>query len=230
MAQPTPEELGLIPFGASELSDKAYLFLIAYYVQQLQTQGIVGTEDVNLTKLSGQTVSVNNGSADNGTQRVAVSTNGFNGTSTVTRPGNTTTYAANDVVGGALTIANVGRDSTDIVITDVKMTQNISAVPSGQTSFRLYLYNVTPPSAIADNSPFTYGSGDRASFLGYIDLGSPALIGTGTGSPYVQVSGVNLSVRMPAGTSLFAYLVTAGALVPAAGSETYTITVKSISI
>lgn len=154
---------------------------------------------------------------------------GYLGTSTVTRAANTTVYTAGDVVGGPLTIATVGPSGGDTFITAVSMVQNISAVPSGQTSFRLYLYNATPPSAIADNSPHTLGAGDRASYLGYIDLGTPALVGTGTGTPTVQADGVNKQFRMPAGTSLFGYLVTNGGFTPAAVSETYTITVNAVS-
>ena len=152
------------------------------------------------------------------------------GTATVTRAANTTTYAANDVVGGALTIANAGPSAGDIFLTGLALMQNISAVPSGQTSFRLYLYNATPPSAIADNSPFTLGSGDRASFLGYVDIGTPTLLGTGTGSPQTQIDNVNKQLRLVGGTSLFAYLVTNGALIPVANSETYTLTASTVAV
>jgi len=155
---------------------------------------------------------------------------GFRGTSTVTRPANTTPYSIGDVVGGALTIADIGPASGHIYITDSKFMLNITAIPSGMTSFTLHLYNVTPPSAIADNSPFTLGSGDRASYMGFVQLGTPVALGVGTQTPYVIQTGLNQGFTMPAGTSLFAYLVTATAYTPAANSETYTLTIKSVSV
>lgn len=70
MAQVTPEEAGLGEFSPRGTSEHELQFLIAYYTKLLQTQGITGSEDVNLTKIVGQPVSVNNGAADGGTQRV----------------------------------------------------------------------------------------------------------------------------------------------------------------
>lgn len=113
---------------------------------------------------------------------------GFLGTSTVTRGANQTPYTANDVVGGALTIANVGPTSGDVLITSLRMILNITAIPSGMTSFTLHMYNATPPSAIADNSPFTLGSGDRGNYLGHIDNLTPTLLGTGTSTPQAQMT------------------------------------------
>ena len=155
---------------------------------------------------------------------------GYVGTSTVTRAANQTPYTANDVVGGALTIATVGPSSGNIIITGARIMFNITALPAAMTTFSLYLYNVTPPSAIADNSPFTMGSGDRASFLGRISGLSSYLIGTGTSSVYAELENINYQFKMGATTSLFAYLVTDGAYTPAANSETYTITVPSLLV
>ncbi len=146
---------------------------------------------------------------------------GYKGTFTVTRAANQTPYTANDVVGGALTIATVGPTSGDILIMSLKLMLNITALPAAMTSFRLYLYNATPPSAIADNSPFTAGTSDTAVMVGYIDNIVPTLIGTGTSAVQAQIDAILKQVRMPAGTSLFAYLVTNGAFTPAANSETY---------
>lgn len=152
---------------------------------------------------------------------------GYQGTFTVTRAANQTPYTANDVVGGALTLATIGPTSGDIEVMSLNLILNITALPAAMTSFRLYLYNVTPPSAIVDNSPFTFGAGDRASFLGYIDNIVPSLLGTGTASVQAQLDQIVKQLRMPAGTSLFGYLVTNGAFTPAANSETYTGTVNT---
>lgn len=150
-------------------------------------------------------------------------------TSTVTRAANTTVYTSGDVVGGPLTIANAGASGGNTVFNSISLLQNLTAVPSGQTSFRLHLYNTTPPSAIADNSPFTLGSGDRAAYLGYIDIGTPALVGTGTGTPYAQAPVGQIGFKLAAAsTSLFGYLVTNGGFTPAANSETYTLWLNGV--
>lgn len=197
---------------ASASSDTGTFSLISLFKRLLAklttTIGVAGTPSASATTVQGLA---------------------YTGTATVTRAANTTTYAANDVVGGALTIANVGPSGGSVFVTGVQLLQNISAVPSGQTSFRLYLYNATPPSAIADNSPFTLGSGDRAAFLGYIDIGTPALLGTGTGTPQSQLDNINKQVKLLGSTSLFAYLVTDGALVPAGASETYSLLVPAVA-
>ena len=145
---------------------------------------------------------------------------------TVTRAANTTQYAVGDVVGGVITLTNIVPGAGEWFLTDISLLWNISALPAAMTSFRLYMYNVTPPSAILDNSPWTFGSGDRASFIGHVDLGTFALLGTGTGSVYNKAKGVNERIKTLGGT-VYGYLVTNGAYTPAANSETGTITTQT---
>ena len=139
---------------------------------------------------------------------------------TLTRTADTNAYTANDVVGAAtgstaaLTFANIAAAAGDHIITSVAMEIDATAVIAGQTSYRLYLYNVTPPSALGDNAAFDLPSGDRASFLGYVDLGTPVDLGS---TLYVEASGVNKQLTL-ASTSLFAYLVTNGAYTPASAT------------
>ncbi len=145
-------------------------------------------------------------------------------TSTVdlTRTADTNAYAANDVLGAAtgstaaLEFANIGPVSGgSIYITTARFSIDISAVPAGMTSFRLYFYSVTPPSALGDNAAFDLPSGDRASFKGYIDLGTPVDLGS---TLYVETTQINKQILVPAGGSLFAYLVTNGGYTPASAS------------
>lgn len=134
-----------------------------------------------------------------------------------TRPSNTTAYTANDVVGAtaaALTFPDIGPSQGRIMITSASLEVDVSAIPSGMTSFTLHLYSVTPPSALADNAAFDLPSGDRASYLGSISLQSPATLGS---TLYVEVNGINKQLKL-AGTSLFGYLVTAGAYTPTSAS------------
>lgn len=137
----------------------------------------------------------------------------------VTRPSNTTAYTAGDVVGAtaaAWTFANVAPYAgAEIFILDADLRIDVTAVPSGMTSFRLHLYNATPPSAAADNDAWDLPSGDRASYLGYIDLGTPVDVGS---TLYVQNVGVNKRVKLGDSTSVFGYLVTNAGFTPSSAA------------
>jgi hypothetical protein len=133
----------------------------------------------------------------------------FSAAVSFTRPSNTNTYAVGDVVGAtvaALTFPAMGPDAGRIMITSVSLEIDVASVPAGMTSFRLHLYNVTPPSAFADEATWDLPSGDRAAYLGYVDLGTPVDVGS---TLYVETNIVNKQLKL-AGTSLFGYLVTNG--------------------
>lgn len=80
------------------------------------------------------------------------------------------------------------------------------------TAWRLHLYNVTPPSALADDAAWDVPSGDRSAYIGYIDLGTAVDLGA---TQAIQNAGVNRSVKL-SGTSVFGYLVNLSTLTPAA--------------
>lgn len=146
---------------------------------------------------------------------------------TITRPANQTSYAAGDVVGGVLTFPNMGLNAGRIMITSASLECDIAAIPAGMTNFLLYLYGVTPPSALADNAPFDIPSGDRAALLGGpINLGSPVDIGS---TLLVGSDALNKQLKL-AGTSLFGYLVTVGGFTPAANSEVYVVTLHAVGL
>jgi hypothetical protein len=136
----------------------------------------------------------------------------------------TTAYAATDVVGGAKDFGVLGPSAATVMITTVQLMINLSSVTSGMTSFTLHLFNVTPPSAIADSSPFTLASGDRASYLGSVLIGTPVDLGD---TLYVEVNGVNKQVKL-SGTKLFGYLTTNGAYTPTAVD--YTVTIHTMAV
>jgi hypothetical protein len=146
---------------------------------------------------------------------------------TITRPANVTAYTANDVLGGALTFATGLTSGQHAVITGADLMPQIAAIPSGMTSFRLYLYDVTPPSATADNGAWDLPSGDRASFLGYIDLGSPVDLGS---TLFCQVDNVNKKIKLNGSANIFGYLVTTGGFTPAANSEVYLVRLQLIGV
>lgn len=140
---------------------------------------------------------------------------GYTSVVTATRPANTTPYDALDVVGAteaALTFENIGPAGGHIFITDVDLRIDINAVTSGMAAWRLHLYSATPGSGLDDNVAFNLASGDRATYLGYIDLPVPVDMGdTIFSQPAPQVP---KKIKMGATTSLFGYLQTIGAYTP----------------
>lgn len=89
---------------------------------------------------------------------------------------------------------------------------DVTSIPADQTSYTLYLYSVTPPSAQADNAAWTLASADLPSYLGSIDLGSPADLGAAL---YIRTGALTVDLKL-AGTSVFGRLVTVGAHTAAA--------------
>jgi hypothetical protein len=165
------------------------------------------------------------------TDSVSVKSQGYSASASVTRPNDTNIYAAGDVIGAAtgstaaIEFANMGPSGKEIMITSSALEVDVAAIPSGMSTFRLHLYNVTPPSALGDNAAWDLPAGDRASYLGYLDLNGPIDLGS---TLYVEQNGVNKQVKL-AGTSLFGYLVTYGSYTPTASTVKKT-TLHSIAV
>ena len=153
----------------------------------------------------------------------------YQSTATITRAANTTAYTANDTYGAAFELTGLGASGAFVMVTDIEIIFNISALPSGMAGFALYPYLVTPPSAIADNGAFSIPSGDRASVLSPNGISLSASLARGGGSVVAQANNLNLVYKLT-GTSLFAYLVTLAAFTPAAVSETATIKVRALAL
>jgi hypothetical protein len=56
-----------------------------------------------------------------------------------------------------------------VIIQSISLVFSDSTVPSGMGAFRLHLYSASP-TAIADNAAFDLASGERATYMGFIDL------------------------------------------------------------
>ena len=112
--------------------------------------------------------------------------------------------AVGDPVGSGI-VPSLARPGGNI--TGASLLINRSALISGETSYRLELFSVTPPSAYAEGDAFALASGDHASYLGSVDLGVPVDKGDAL---FVQQTGINLPLML-AGANVFAYLVTVGA-------------------
>lgn len=123
-------------------------------------------------------------------------------------------HTAGDVVGGAQTFALGALSASVFMITDAVLLINSGTAQA--TAWRLYLYNVTPPSATADDGAWDLPSGDQASFLGYIDLGTAIDLGS---TQWVENHGVNKTIKL-SGTGVFGYLVNLTTLTTAAVAHT----------
>jgi len=165
------------------------------------------------------------------TDSVTVKANSYSAAVTLTRTADTNAYTANDVIGAAtgstaaLTFATMGPSAGRIMLTSCSLEIDLAAIISGMTSYRLHLYNVTPPSALGDNAAFDLPSGDRASYLGFVELGSPVDLGS---TLYVELNGLNKQILL-SGTSIFAYLVTIGAYTPSS-ADVFKITLHAVGV
>lgn len=106
-----------------------------------------------------------------------------------TRPENTTAYDAGDVIGIAdsgtpanagsaiHTLASVGPAGSVQKLVELSLYIGLTAVPSGMGNFRVHFYNASP-TAILDNAAYDLVANDRAKYLGYVDLVTPADFGS----------------------------------------------------
>jgi len=141
-------------------------------------------------------------------------------TATITRPSNTTAYTAGDVVGdtggGAIiSLTAAGPSAGFVIIQSISLVFSDSTVPSGMGAFRIHMYSASP-TAIADNAAFDLLSGDRATYIGYIDLPAPQDLGS---TIYTQVDYPGRLIKLAAAsTTLFVELETRGAYTPVSAS------------
>lgn len=144
----------------------------------------------------------------------------YRATTTITRPSNTTAYTAGDVVGDTggsaiITLTNAGPKGGYALIQSVSLVFSDSSVPSGMASFRVHFYNASP-TAIADNAAFDLVSGERSSYLGYVDLATPQDFGS---TLYTQVDYPGRMVKFASGVgNFFAEIETKGAYTPVSAS------------
>lgn len=127
-------------------------------------------------------------------------------------------HTAGDVNGGAQVFSGMGKVNDSILITSASLM--IASGTAEATAWRLYLFSVTPPSALADDAAFTLASGDRASFLGHIDLGTAADLGD---SLYIETNGINKQIKTGGSQNIYGYLVNTTTVTPAAVAHTVTL-------
>lgn len=108
----------------------------------------------------------------------------------------------------------------EYLITSSMLMVSETAVQAGETSYLLKLYNVTPPSAHADNAAWDLPSGDRAAYLGSLSLGAPVDIGS---TLVVETDDLRKQITVPSTGKIFAELVTASAFTATATARKVTL-------
>jgi hypothetical protein len=127
-------------------------------------------------------------------------------------------HGANDVIGGAKEFKGIAQsNSSGVQIVSASLLVATGTLVT--TVWRVYLYNVTPPSALADNDLFDIPSGDRSAFLGYVDIAQLVDVGS---TLYVQSDNLNKAART-SGRSVFGYLVAVSGITTEAVAHTVTL-------
>ena len=152
----------------------------------------------------------------------------YESTATITRAADTTIYTASapnfDVYGSLFELENIGVAGEGIFLSYFEISLNLSDVPQGMTSFAVHLYP-TAPTTIADNSIWTIGSDPVLDPVGFNVSMSLA---KGGGKVVGVVKDLN-QLFILTSSSLWGYLVTNGAVTPAANSEEGTIRARSFA-
>lgn len=144
---------------------------------------------------------------------------------TLTRPADTTAYAAKDAVANStsaptvLTFSKIARlPGSSMYIVKWRLFTNQS---TNTARFRLHLYH-TSPTAINDNAAFTLLWANRANRTGYLDFPACQTEGTGSDAANSQVKDERLSVCCAVGDrNLYGLLETLDAFTPASGQIFY---------
>ena len=124
-----------------------------------------------------------------------------------------------DVVGGAQEFKGLAQ-STGSGVKIISASLMVADATLVTTTWRLHLYSVTPPSALADDAVFDIPSGDRASHLGHVDIAKLVDLGS---TLYVQSDNLNKAIRPAGGRNAFGYLVNLAAVTTAAVPHTVTL-------
>jgi hypothetical protein len=172
-------------------------------------------EVIKVSTIDGESLSV---SDDGGS--LTVDGKAFRSVATITRPSNTTAYTAGDVVGDTggsaiISLTSVGPSGGFVLVQSISLVFSDSVVPSGMGAFRIHMYSASP-TAIADNAAFDLVSGDRATYMGYIDLPAPLDLGS---TIYTQTDYPGRLIKLAAAsTTLFVEIETRGAYTPVSAS------------
>jgi hypothetical protein len=166
------------------------------------------------------TIPLGNQIVSDGGSSLTVEGKAYRATTTITRPSNTTAYTAGDVVGDTggsaiITLSSIGPSAGFVLVQSISLIFSDSVVPSGMGAFRVHFYSASP-TAIADNAAFDLVSGDRANYMGYVDLPTPLDFGS---TLYTQTDYPGRLMKLAAAsTTIYAEIETRGAYTPVSAS------------
>lgn len=133
-------------------------------------------------------------------------------------------YTAGDVMDVAQEFVNIAPMwGGPIMIVSCSLLISHTALVASEGAYRLHIYNVTPPSAHADNDAWDLPAGDRSAYLGYVDLGTPVDIGS---SLWVETHSINkqiMTLGSAGGGNIWGELVTNAGITPTAAARTVTL-------
>lgn len=121
-----------------------------------------------------------------------------------------TSHVAGDSNGVAQEFALGAPSGAYVRIVSANLRINSATIET--TAWRLHMFNVTPPSALADDAAFLLAAGDLASYLGYIDFAQIVDMGD---TLFIETTNIQKQIKL-SGTSVFGYLVNGTTLTPAA--------------
>jgi hypothetical protein len=156
---------------------------------------------------------------------VELATTGYSASATFTPAA--ASHTAGDVVGVAASFAFTDRNGVVIPAgSQIKINSATMLVAGGTnetSTWRLYLFSATPPSALADDAAFVLASGDRASFLGYFDFAQLIDVGDTLFIEATPAKQLTLTSN-----TLYAYLVNLTTVTPAAIARTIRLHVTTV--
>lgn len=136
-----------------------------------------------------------------------------------TRPADTISYIALDVIGSASTaiheIALGVPAGATVQIDTLTLTINRTTLPAGMGTVVCHFYTAAP-AAIADNAPFSAAAADRALYAGSATLSTPTIIGGGFLYGFLDYIGRKIKLTT---SSIFVVLQTTGGFPPASATE-----------
>lgn len=186
---------------------------------------VIATDSPTVTGISSidtKTPALQSGAVPVGDNSGSLTVDGkaYRSVATITRPANTTAYTVGDVVGDTggsaiISLTSAGPSGGFVILQSVSLVFSDSVVPASMGAFRVHLYSVSP-TAIADNAAFDLVSGDRDTYMGYIDMPTPLDLGS---TLYTQTDYPGRLIKLAAAsTTLFVELETRGAYTPVSAS------------
>jgi hypothetical protein len=128
-------------------------------------------------------------------------------------------YSANDIMDvakefaftDAVTGAAIPAGSLIRILT-VIMKIDATALQASEAAYALQAFNVTPPSALADNAAWTLASADLSAYRGSLSLGTPVDLGAAL---YVKTPNIDIDIKLTT-SSLWGQLQTIAGFTPTA--------------